>query len=88
MRYVQVKPEQIPAGRSALLLFIHDDALCGGLIEHRPDGRLRREVPDHPVPTDVVPMIGKLLAHQSGELVYIVIEDAAYWPDAFPQLAN
>ena len=85
-RYVQVEPDEIPIGKSALLLFIAHGDLCGGLLEHRPDGRMDRRVPDNPSPDDVVPIICLLMSGQAADTLYIVLEDVAYWPEPFPAL--
>lgn len=84
--YLQVEADEIPIGKSALLLFIAHGDLCGGLIEHRADGQMDRRIPDNPSPDDVVPMICRLMSGQAVETLYIVIEDAAYWPEPFPAL--
>lgn len=85
--YVHVSAEQIPKGTMALLLFVDNDELCAGVIEHCTDGRLDRRVPDKPSPNDLVLVICRLMAKlpQSADLL-VVIEPGAFWPDAFPEL--
>lgn len=86
-RYIRVSPEQIPMGQTALLLFVHHDELCAGAIEHRPDGRLDRRVPDNPSPHDLVLGICRLMADlpDNADLL-VVMEPMAYWPVSFPKL--
>lgn len=85
--YVRVSTEQIPLGHLALLLFVDHDELCAGVIEHRPDGRLERRVPDNPSPHDLVLVICRLMAQLSSDAdLLVVLEPGAFWPDAFPEL--
>jgi hypothetical protein len=85
--YIRVSPEQIPLGQTALLLFVHHDELCAGVLEHRCDGRFDRRVPEDPSPNDLVLGICKLMAErdENSDLL-VVLEPQAYWPDSFPKL--
>ncbi len=86
-RYLRVSADQIPLGRTALLLFVHQDQLCAGAIEHRCDGRLDRRVPDDPSPNDLVLGICRLMADLPPDAdLMVVLEPRAYWPSAFPRL--
>ncbi len=85
--YLRVAPEQLPQGRSALLLFIEDDALCAGIIEHRYDGRLSRLVGEQVGGGGLMPAICRLIQRQAADAeLFVVLDPAAYWPDAFPSL--
>lgn len=88
IRYVQVASEQIPLGVSALLLFIEKNELCAGVIEHHRDGSFERRVPADPVPADVVPVICQLMARSQSEILHVVLEAAAYWPEQFPTMSG
>lgn len=86
-RYVRVSPEQIPQGQTALLLFVHADELCAGVIQHRYDGRLDRRIPDEPSPRDLVLGICKLMADLPSDAdLLVVLEPFAFWPECFPSL--
>ncbi|SFV38032.1 hypothetical protein SAMN05216456_3226 [Devosia crocina] len=85
--YVRVSAEQIPSGATALLLFVHQDRLCAGVMKRRCDGRLERLVPDDPRPEDLVLGICRLMADMGPEDdLLVVLEPMAYWPEAFPRL--
>lgn len=86
--YISVPAEDIPVGRTALVLFIDRDQLCAGVIEHSPDGSLDRRIPDNPSPFDIVLVICTLMAQSSGDDLYVVLEQNAYWPEAFPALRS
>ena len=85
--YVRVLAEQIPRGGMALLLFVHKDQLCAGVMKHRHDGRLDRIVPADPRPQDLILGICRLMSQLGpDEDLLVVLEPLAYWPEAFPQL--
>ncbi|QQR39431.1 hypothetical protein [Devosia rhizoryzae] len=88
-KYLLIAEHQVPKGKRALLLFVHQLHLCAGVIEHRYDGRLVRRLPEHPQPTHLVSTICQLMSGQSldGDL-HVVLDKGAYWPDAFPVLLN
>ena len=85
--YLRVTPDQIPAGETALLLFVHNGQLCAGALQHRCDGRLERRVPEQPHPSDLILGICTLMADMpdDGNLL-VVLEPFAYWPEPFPIL--
>jgi len=85
--YIRVSPEQIPQGQTALLLFVHKDQLCAGVIQHRFDGRIERRVPEDPSPHDLVLGICRLMADLPDDAdLLVVLDPQAYWPEAFPKL--
>ncbi|PXA98995.1 hypothetical protein DMC47_05245 [Nostoc sp. 3335mG] len=85
--YVRVTAEQIPAGQTALLLFVHRDQLCAGVLTRRFDGRMERRVPEDPSPKDLVLGICRLMADMPDDAeLLVVLEQGAYWPEAFPKL--
>lgn len=85
--YVRVLAEEIPRGGMALLLFVHRDELCAGVMKHRDDGRLERIVPADPQPQDLILGICRLMSQLGpDEDLLVVLEPLAYWPEAFPQL--
>lgn len=85
--YISVSTEQIPLGGTALLLFVHNDQLCAGVMKHRCDGRLERLVPEDPRPQDLVLGICRLMSDLGpDEDLLVVLEPMAYWPEAFPRL--
>jgi len=85
--YVRVLAEQIPPGGMALLLFVHKDELCAGVMKRRPEGRLDRIVPADPRPQDLVLGICRLMSQlDPDDDLLVVLEPFAYWPEAFPQL--
>ncbi|KKB77811.1 hypothetical protein VW35_14245 [Devosia soli] len=87
--YVRVTPEQIPLGQTALLLFVHQDQLCAGVVQHRCDGRIERRIPENPSPHDLVLGICKLMADMPDDAdLLVVLDPLAYWPEAFPKLRN
>jgi hypothetical protein len=85
--YVHVSADQLPPGKTALLLFMQEDQLCAGEIERRYDGRLQRRLPQEPKTNDLVPTIARLMSpfDENAEL-FVVIEEPAYWPEFFPKL--
>lgn len=88
MSYICIPSENIPIGRTALVLFVAGGELCAGIIEHTPDGRFHRRVPDNPGPLDVVPVICNLMTRMPSDKLYVVLEQGAYWPEQFPFLQN
>ena len=86
--YIAIPAEDIPRGRTALVLFVDNDQLCAGVIEHCTDGSLDRRIPDKPSPFDIVLVICTLMAQSSGDDLYVVLEQNAYWPEAFPALRS
>lgn len=88
-RYLSISEQQIPLGKSALLLFVHRAELCAGVIEHRCDGRVVKKIAADPQPTQLVSVICQLMDGQSldGDLL-VVLDKGAYWPEAFPLLSN
>jgi len=86
-RYIRVSPDHIPLGQTALLLFVHQNELCAGALEHRADGRLDRRVPEDPSPHDLVLGICRLMADLPDDAdLLVVMEPLAYWPASFPKL--
>lgn len=87
--YIRVSPEDIPLGQTALLLFVHQNQLCAGVIQHRCDGRIERRVPEDPSPHDLVLGICKLMSEMDDDAdLLVVLEAQAYWPDSFPKLRS
>jgi hypothetical protein len=85
--YVHVTPDQIPAGQTALLLFVHDGELCAGVLRHGLDGSLERLVPDNPSPSDLILGICRMMADMPADAdLFVVLEPLAYWPEPFPLL--
>jgi hypothetical protein len=88
-RYVSVSEQQVRVGQTALLLFVREAKLCAGLIERRPDGRVVRHKPDEHNPVQIVSVISTLMEGQGLDAdLMVVLEEGAYWPDAFPALAD
>lgn len=81
-----LRVQRVPPGESALRLYIDDDELCAGIIEQRCDGRLSITAADQHGIDGIVPTIAQLL-RQRPALLYVVIEDDAYWPDSFPKIS-
>jgi hypothetical protein len=87
MRYLCVTEKQIPAGQSALFLFVHRSELCAGVLERRFDGRVLRQIASDPQPTELVSVICELLVGKGlDEELLVVLDEGAYWPEAFPLL--
>ncbi|CAN7567860.1 hypothetical protein [Devosia sp. LjRoot3] len=85
--YVRVTPDQIPAGQTALLLFVHNGELCAGVLRHSLEGRLERLVPDNPSPSDLILGICRMMADMPVDAdLFVVLEPLAYWPELFPSL--
>ena len=86
-QYIRVAQEQVPIGRSALLLFVDGEDLRAGVIEHRCDGRLCRRIEGKAGGEGLMEVICQVIRKQpaNGE-IYVVLDPAAYWPDAFPAL--
>lgn len=85
--YVRVTPDQLPAGQTALLLFVHDGELCAGVLRHSLEGGLERLVPENPAPTDLILGICRMMADMPPDAdLFVVLEPMAYWPDPFPLL--
>lgn len=87
MRYLHILPEQVPAGGSALVLFLEANSLRAGILEHGCDGRWHREVPEAARPGEVIAVIRTILTLPSNRAtLHVIIEDGAYWPENFPAL--
>lgn len=85
--YVRVTPDQLPAGQTALLLFVHDGELCAGVLKHTRDGSFERLVPDNPAPSDLILGICRMMADMPVDAdLFVVLEPLAYWPESFPLL--
>ncbi len=80
-----VRSDQLPIGAQALCLFVVEDELHAGIIEHRCDGRFIRSEASQSGTDGIVPTIGLLLKRQP-ELLYVVLENDAYWPEMFPRI--
>lgn len=77
----------MPQGRTALLLFVQEAELCAGTVEHRWDGRVVRQLPNQPQPGQLVSVICRIMEGQGlDDVLYVVIDRDAYWPDAFPAI--
>lgn len=86
-RYIAISEDEIPIGRKALLLFVHGGELCAGIIEHRCDGRMTRDVASEPRPDQLIAAVGNVMAGRSlDDDFYVVLKDEAYWPEAFPSI--
>ncbi len=81
-----VRIDQIPIGAQALRLFVVDDELNAGIIDHRCDGRVVVSFARKHGIDGIVPTISELLKRQPDRL-YVVLEDNAFWPETFPQIS-
>lgn len=77
--------EQIPIGTQALRLFIVDDELNAGIIDHRADGRVIVSFAKQRGVDGIIPTISQLLKRHPNHL-YVVLENDAFWPETFPKI--
>jgi hypothetical protein len=80
-----VRIDQIPVGTQALRLFVVDDELNAGIIDHRPDGRVIVSFAKQRGVDGIVPTISQLLVRQPNRL-YVVLENDAFLPETFPKI--